>query len=202
MWITRAVMYSCSPFTDRLWRSDLEPGSEWDRISSSGHHLPGVQHQGAARDIRRHCHAVRESGEAKNDWNGGINLSQHPKSDFVSHQGELINNIEKNVTSAAEYVEVSKAETCKAVTYKKNPYKIASLPSFFKRKTSNPSESNQEWAPEPVDCTKLPELRLWDSSSSESFMRKLLMHTISKNPNFNLSVMNTNPGPSCHGPTP
>ncbi|XP_018536183.1 syntaxin-2 [Lates calcarifer] len=47
-------------------------------------------------------------------------------------QGELINNIEKNVTSAAEYVGMSKAETHKAVTYKKNPYKIASLPSFFK----------------------------------------------------------------------
>ncbi|XP_028273871.1 syntaxin-2-like [Parambassis ranga] len=47
-------------------------------------------------------------------------------------QGELINNIEKNVTSAAEYVEVSKAETNKAVAYKKNRYKIASLPSFFK----------------------------------------------------------------------
>ncbi|XP_022624882.1 syntaxin-2-like [Seriola dumerili] len=47
-------------------------------------------------------------------------------------QGELINNIEKNVTSAAEYVFESKAETKKAVTYKKNPYKIASLPSFFK----------------------------------------------------------------------
>ncbi|KAK2818988.1 hypothetical protein Q5P01_024549 [Channa striata] len=47
-------------------------------------------------------------------------------------QGEIINNIEKNVTSAAEYVDVSKAETHKAVAYKKNPYKIASLPSFFK----------------------------------------------------------------------
>ncbi|XP_023254360.1 syntaxin-2-like isoform X2 [Seriola lalandi dorsalis] len=47
-------------------------------------------------------------------------------------QGELINNIEKNVTSAAEYVFESKAETKKAVTYKKNPYKIASPPSFFK----------------------------------------------------------------------
>ncbi|KAK2888438.1 syntaxin-2-like [Channa argus] len=47
-------------------------------------------------------------------------------------QGEILNNIEKNVTSAAEYVDESKAETHKAVTYKKNPYKIASLPSFFK----------------------------------------------------------------------
>ncbi|XP_033502147.1 syntaxin-2-like [Epinephelus lanceolatus] len=66
-------------------------------------------------------------------------------------QGELINNIEKNVTSAAEYVDKSKAETYKAVTYKKNPHKIASLPSFFKpfkRKTTaadqNPSDSNHD----------------------------------------------------------
>nr|XP_020465496.1 syntaxin-2-like [Monopterus albus]XP_020465497.1 syntaxin-2-like [Monopterus albus]XP_020465498.1 syntaxin-2-like [Monopterus albus]XP_020465499.1 syntaxin-2-like [Monopterus albus] len=47
-------------------------------------------------------------------------------------QGELINNIEKNVTSAAEYVCTSKEEISKAVTYKKNPYKIASLPGIFK----------------------------------------------------------------------
>ncbi|XP_029372040.1 syntaxin-2-like isoform X2 [Echeneis naucrates] len=47
-------------------------------------------------------------------------------------QGELINNIEKNVTSAAEYVLVSKEETKKAVMYKKNSYKIASMPGFFK----------------------------------------------------------------------
>ncbi|XP_037608827.1 syntaxin-2-like [Sebastes umbrosus] len=54
-------------------------------------------------------------------------------------QGELINNIEKNVTSAAEYVDASKAETYEAVTYKKNRHKIASLPRFFKsfrRKTA------------------------------------------------------------------
>lgn len=47
-------------------------------------------------------------------------------------QGELINNIEKNVTSAAEYVDASKAEIGKAVVYKKHPTKIASLPNFFK----------------------------------------------------------------------
>ncbi|XP_071322258.1 syntaxin-2-like isoform X2 [Trachinotus anak] len=61
-------------------------------------------------------------------------------------QGELINNIEKNVTSAAEYVCVSKAETQKAVTYKKNPSKIASLPSFlkpFKRQTAAKSATDQ-----------------------------------------------------------
>ncbi|XP_041816346.1 syntaxin-2-like isoform X2 [Chelmon rostratus] len=61
-------------------------------------------------------------------------------------QGELINNIEKNVTSAAEYVDKSKAETYKAVTYKKNPYKVASLPSFlkpFKRKTAANTAADQ-----------------------------------------------------------
>ncbi|KAM8828374.1 syntaxin-2-like isoform 1-T2 [Spinachia spinachia] len=47
-------------------------------------------------------------------------------------QGDLINNIEKNVTSAAEYVDVSKAQTCEAITYKKNPSKVAYLPSFFR----------------------------------------------------------------------
>ncbi|CAJ1071205.1 syntaxin-2-like [Xyrichtys novacula] len=61
-------------------------------------------------------------------------------------QGELINNIEKNVTSAAEYVDVSKAETYKAVTYKKNPYKIVSLPNFlkpFKRQGSTKTANDQ-----------------------------------------------------------
>lgn len=56
----------------------------------------------------------------------------------------MINNIEKNVTSAAEYVEASKAETCKAVTYKKNRTKVASLPNFLRRRTSNPPESTQD----------------------------------------------------------
>lgn len=51
---------------------------------------------------------------------------------FFFYQGELINNIEKNVKSAAEYVDVSKTETHKAVEYKKNRYKIASVPNFFK----------------------------------------------------------------------
>ncbi|XP_058472812.1 syntaxin-2-like [Solea solea] len=71
---------------------------------------------------------------------------------LLESQGDLINNIEKNVSSAVDYVDMSKEETNKAVTYKKNPYKIASLPSFlkpFKRQTSfktamdqNPSNSN------------------------------------------------------------
>lgn len=82
---------------------------------------------------------------------------------FFFHQGELINNIEKNVTSAAEYIEVSKAETNKAVAYKKNRYKIASLPSFFKTfkkettaKTAsdqNTSDLNHSWTSEPLLTT-------------------------------------------------
>lgn len=70
---------------------------------------------------------------------------------FVLRQGEMVNNIEKNVTSAAEYVDASKVETCKAVTYKKNPYKVASLPGFlksFRKKNTkpdpDPSDLNQD----------------------------------------------------------
>ncbi|XP_062290170.1 syntaxin-2-like [Scomber scombrus] len=65
---------------------------------------------------------------------------------LLENQGELINNIEKNVTSAAEFVDMSKAETNKAVAYKKNPHKIASLPSFFKpfkRRTTAKTGSDQ-----------------------------------------------------------
>ncbi|XP_019713493.1 syntaxin-2-like [Hippocampus comes] len=51
---------------------------------------------------------------------------------LLESQGELVNSIEKNVASAAEYVEESREETHKAVTYKKNPYKLVSLPRFFK----------------------------------------------------------------------
>ncbi|XP_074546625.1 syntaxin-2-like isoform X2 [Halichoeres trimaculatus] len=51
---------------------------------------------------------------------------------LLENQGELINNIEKNVMSAAEFVDESKNKTDEALTYKKNPYKIASMPSFFK----------------------------------------------------------------------
>uniref|UniRef100_A0A8C5GYL3 t-SNARE coiled-coil homology domain-containing protein n=1 Tax=Gouania willdenowi TaxID=441366 RepID=A0A8C5GYL3_GOUWI len=39
---------------------------------------------------------------------------------LLETQGDLINNIEKNVSKAAEYVEVSRAETNKAVQYKKH----------------------------------------------------------------------------------
>ncbi|XP_043952258.1 syntaxin-2-like [Gambusia affinis] len=67
-------------------------------------------------------------------------------------QGELINNIEKNVTSAGEYVHASKKETGRALAYKKNPYKIVSLPSFFKSFRRQPSTAANENSSE--DCIK------------------------------------------------
>lgn len=57
----------------------------------------------------------------------------------------MINNIEKNVTSAAEYIGQSRAETQKAVKYKKNPSKVASLPNFLKpsmKKTNHQVQQN------------------------------------------------------------
>lgn len=64
-----------------------------------------------------------------------------------------MNNIEKNVTSAMEYVIESKEETHKAISYKKNPYKVASLPKIFKpfRKQSSPKTTNNENPPESHD---------------------------------------------------
>lgn len=65
----------------------------------------------------------------------------------LSRQGELINNIEKNVRSAAEYVGQGRAETHKAVTYKKNPTRIASLPNFLKpskKKTHQAKQNRSE----------------------------------------------------------
>ncbi|XP_061732695.1 syntaxin-2-like isoform X2 [Nerophis ophidion] len=67
-------------------------------------------------------------------------------------QGELVNSIEKNVARAADYVDVSKAKTHKAVIYKKNPTKIVSLPSFLKsfrrqastKTTTGPSTSHPD----------------------------------------------------------
>lgn len=62
-------------------------------------------------------------------------------------QGELINNIEKNVASASEYVDASRDETNKAVTYKKNRFKVAFLPVFFKplrRQTSLKTTASPE----------------------------------------------------------
>ncbi|KAM9794818.1 syntaxin-2-like isoform 1-T1 [Syngnathus typhle] len=69
---------------------------------------------------------------------------------LLESQGELVNSIEKNVASAANYVEESIDETHKAVMYKKNPYKIVSLPRFFKsfrRKT----EPKTVTGPKPSD---------------------------------------------------
>uniref|UniRef100_A0A3P9GXB7 t-SNARE coiled-coil homology domain-containing protein n=1 Tax=Oryzias latipes TaxID=8090 RepID=A0A3P9GXB7_ORYLA len=77
---------------------------------------------------------------------------------LLESQGELINNIERNVTSAAEYVVESKEEMDKAITYKKNRFQVVSLPSFFRpfRKRSstktrtepNPSDLNHNWTSE------------------------------------------------------
>lgn len=50
-----------------------------------------------------------------------------------SNQGELVDNIERNVTTAAEYVEASTNKTGNAVWYKKNPYKV------FRRTNHKPS---------------------------------------------------------------
>lgn len=86
-------------------------------------------------DIWRHIAALLESqvtcggkGRCGGDSLRNVRLTVIP-----SNQGELVDNIERNVTSAAEYVEVSGAETNKAVWYKKNPYKI------FRRTNQKPS---------------------------------------------------------------
>lgn len=66
---------------------------------------------------------------------------------FFFYQGELINNIEKNVRSAAEYVDKSKTETQKAAEYKQNRYKIGSVPNFFKpfkRQTTPKTATDQK----------------------------------------------------------
>ncbi|XP_011618412.1 syntaxin-3-like [Takifugu rubripes] len=62
---------------------------------------------------------------------------------LLDSQGELINNIEKNVTSAAEYVGQARAEAHKAVTYKKNPTRITSLPNFLKPSKKKPNRAKQ-----------------------------------------------------------
>ncbi|RVE65644.1 hypothetical protein OJAV_G00118460 [Oryzias javanicus] len=77
---------------------------------------------------------------------------------LLESQGELINNIERNVMSAAQYVDESKEETDKAITYKKNRHKVVSLPSFFRpfkkrnstktRPEPNPSDLNHNWTSE------------------------------------------------------
>lgn len=61
---------------------------------------------------------------------------------LVEIQGELMNNIEKNVTSAAGYVDNSKVETDKAVEYKKSSFKLIPpglMRSFRKRSKTDQS---------------------------------------------------------------
>uniref|UniRef100_UPI003AB01C61 syntaxin-2-like n=1 Tax=Centroberyx gerrardi TaxID=166262 RepID=UPI003AB01C61 len=50
---------------------------------------------------------------------------------LVETQGELMNSIEKNLTSAAEYVDTGKADTKNAVLYMKNTHRVMPLLSFF-----------------------------------------------------------------------
>lgn len=71
------------------------------------------------------------------------------KPSAASFQGELVNNIEKNVTSAAEYVGQSREETRKAVWYKKNPTKVASLPGFLKPARKRSGLQAPQERPEP-----------------------------------------------------
>ncbi|XP_067114106.1 syntaxin-1A-like isoform X3 [Osmerus mordax] len=47
---------------NHLRLSDHTAGPERDRVPSSGHHPPGVQHQGAARHVCGHGHAGGDSG--------------------------------------------------------------------------------------------------------------------------------------------
>ena len=172
--VGKQVVTVLFPFTDQLRQADLQRGSERDWISASGYRPPWVQHQRHAWDIYRHGHAAGNSGKTAAS-SGYADKHRHGSKIRLAaillsfHQGDLINNIEKNVTSAAEYVDASTAETGKALTYKKNPYKIASLPDFFKpfrRQSSaksaadqNPSNLEHDWAPEPV----------WTSTASKGW---------------------------------
>lgn len=59
---------------------------------------------------------------------------------LVEIQGELMNNIEKNVMGAANYVDNSKIETDKAIEYKKSSFKLippSLLRSFRKNSKKN-----------------------------------------------------------------
>ncbi|NWH43037.1 STX2 protein, partial [Fregata magnificens] len=46
---------------------------------------------------------------------------------FVETQGEMINNIEKNVMNASDYVEHAKEETKKAVKYQSKARRVCYL---------------------------------------------------------------------------
>lgn len=71
----------------------------------------------------------REDGNSEEIWF----LLQIRLTLVLSIQGELMDNIERNVASAIEYVKASEVETDKAVWYKKNPYKV------FRRTNQKPS---------------------------------------------------------------
>ncbi|XP_047229620.1 syntaxin-2-like [Girardinichthys multiradiatus] len=73
---------------------------------------------------------------------------------LLETQGELINSIEKNVTSAGEYAGAAVEETKKAIYYSKNPYQIAPLPisfKLFKRYTSTKTAADGNSS---KNCTK------------------------------------------------
>lgn len=46
------------------------------------------------------------------------------------HQGEMVNNIEKNVSCAVDYVGEAQVATKKAVRYQKQARRVRLLPSF------------------------------------------------------------------------
>lgn len=60
---------------------------------------------------------------------------------LVDIQGDLVNNIEKNVMSAADYVDRSKTETDKAIVYKKSSFKL--VPPVFLRSFRKQSKTDQ-----------------------------------------------------------
>lgn len=91
-------------------------------------------------DIWRHVAALVESqvtcggkGGRNSEEAGVLQQVRFVKYAILSVQGELVDNIERNVASAVEYVKVSEDETHKAVWYKKNPYKV------FRRTNQKPS---------------------------------------------------------------
>lgn len=89
-------------------------------------------------DIWRHVAALVESqvtctGKGGGDSEEAWVLRQIKLTAILSVQGELMDNIERNVASAVEYVKVSEDETAKAVWYKRNPYKV------FRRTNQKPS---------------------------------------------------------------
>ncbi|XP_029025937.1 syntaxin-2-like isoform X2 [Betta splendens] len=62
---------------------------------------------------------------------------------MMDSQGGLVNNIERNVMESAQYVHEAQAETKKALAFKKNPYKVASLPNFLKSLRKQSSDKTE-----------------------------------------------------------